>query len=107
MPTKPKQTKSTRPANRQSAPKRALVTRRSPRVDGIRSIDIVRGKDGASNLVINLAPHYTVVITGGAKPSVALGYTHHSFVAEAYELNGQLEKVIDHVRQKFPLLRVD
>jgi hypothetical protein len=33
--------------------------------------------------------------------------THHGFVAEAFELNGQLEQVINHVRQRFPKLRVD
>ena len=36
-----------------------------------------------------------------------LGYTHHAFAAEAFELNGQLEQVINHVRQRFPKLRVD
>jgi hypothetical protein len=38
---------------------------------------------------------------------VAIGYTHHAFVAEAFELNGQLEQVINHVRKHFPKLRVD
>jgi hypothetical protein len=36
-----------------------------------------------------------------------LACTHHGFVAEAYELNGQLEQVINHVRKHFPKLRVD
>ncbi len=45
--------------------------------------------------------------TGGAKPTVSMACTHHGFVAEAFELNGQLEQVINHVRQRFPKLRVD
>jgi len=58
-------------------------------------------------LVIKLAPHYNIVITGGAKPAFAMSYTHHGFVAEACELNGPLEQVINVVRQHLPHLSVD
>ncbi len=47
------------------------------------------------------------VVTGGSSPSVAMSCTHHGFVAEAFELNGQLEQVINHVRKHFPKLRID
>ena len=74
---------------------------------GILSADVVKGKDGIEAVVVRLAPHHLVVITGGAKPTVSLACTHHGFVAEAFELNGQLEQVINHVRKHFPKLRVD
>jgi hypothetical protein len=74
---------------------------------GILSADIVKGRGGVEAVVVRLAPHYLIVITGGAKPTVSMACTHHGFVAEAFELNGQLEQVINHVRQRFPKLRVD
>ncbi len=74
---------------------------------GILSVDVVKGKGGVEVVVVRLAPHPLVVITGGAKPTVSLACTHHGFEAEAFELNGQLEQVINHVRKHFPKLRVD
>lgn len=74
---------------------------------GILSADVVKGKGGIEAVVVRLAPHHLVIITGGPKPTVSLACTHHGFVAEAYELNGQLEQVINHVRKHFPKLRVD
>ena len=74
---------------------------------GILSADVVKGKGGIEAVVVRLAPHHLVVITGGAKPTVSLAFTHHGFIAEAFELNGQLEQVINHVRKHFPKLRVD
>ena len=74
---------------------------------GILSVDVVKGKGGVEVVVVRLAPHHLVVITGGAKPTVSLACTHHGFEAEAFELNGQLEQVINHVRHHFPKLRVD
>jgi len=79
----------------------------SSTASGILSADVVKGKGGIEAVVVRLAPHYLIVITGGAKPTVSMACTHHGFVAEAYELNGQLEQVINHVRQRFPKLRVD
>lgn len=74
---------------------------------GILSADIVRAEGGVKAVVIKIAPHYLVVVTGGEKPTVGLSCTHHGFVAEAFELNGQLEKVIQCVAKKFPELRCD
>lgn len=79
----------------------------SSTASGILSADIVKGKGGVEAVVVRVAPHYLIVITGGAKPTVSMACTHHGFVAEAFELNGQLEQVINHVRQRFPKLRVD
>ena len=84
-----------------------VAPRPFPSVRGVRSIHIARNTNGRDAIVIQLAPHYTIVITGGAKPAVALSYSHHGFIAEAFELNGQLEQVINHVRKRFPKLCVD
>lgn len=122
-PTKPTQSKSphtTRTARRSRVPV-SPKSRRSGQLanestdqqgcgsaaPGILSADVVKGKGGIEAVVVRLAPHHLVVITGGAKPTVSLACTHHGFVAEAYELNGQLEQVINHVRKHFPKLRVD
>jgi hypothetical protein len=96
-----KPTKLARSTRRQHGPSPSSAPR------GILSVDIVKGQGGVESVVVRLAPHYLVVITGGAKPTVSLTCTHHGFVAEAFELNGQLEQVIQHVRKYFPKLRVD
>ena len=88
-------------------PSTAVALPAFPSVRGIRSIHVARGKKGPDAIVIQLAPHYLVVITGGAKPTVSLACTHHGFVAEAFELNGQLEQVINLVRQHLPQLSTD
>ena len=107
--------KPTKPARTSRNPRRPLVPLSpcqlapSPSLTapGILSADVVKGKGGIEAVVVRLAPHHLVVITGGSKPTVSLACTHHGFVAEAYELNGQLEQVINHVRKHFPKLRVD
>jgi hypothetical protein len=107
--------KPTKPVRSTRSPRRPLVPvspgqhapSPSSTASGILSADIVKGKGGVEAVVVRLAPHYLIVITGGAKPTVSMACTHHGFVAEAFELNGQLEQVINHVRQRFPKLRVD
>ena len=106
-PTKP--TKSVRSTRRSRVPvsPSQLAPSPSSTASGILSADVVKGKGGVEAVVVRLAPHYLIVITGGDKPTVSMACTHHGFVAEAFELNGQLEQVINHVRQRFPKLRVD
>jgi len=106
-PTKP--TKSVRSTRRSRVPVSPGQHAPSPSstAPGILSADIVKGKGGVEAVVVRLAPHYLIVITGGAKPTVSMACTHHGFVAEAFELNGQLEQVINCVRKRFPKLRVD
>ena len=107
--------KPTKPTRTSRNPRRSRVpVSPCPRVPspsttapGILSADVVKGKGGIEAVVVRLAPHHLVVITGGAKPTVSLACTHHGFEAEAFELNGQLEQVINHVRKHFPKLRVD
>ena len=100
-PTKPARTSRIPVSPRQPAPSPSSTA------SGILSVDVVKGKGGVEVVVVRLAPHHLVVITGGAKPTVSLACTHHGFEAEAFELNGQLEQVINHVRKHFPNLRVD
>lgn len=99
--------KSTKPARTSRIPVSPCQPAPSPSstASGILSVDVVKGKGEV--VVVRLAPHHLVVITGGAKPTVSLACTHHGFEAEAFELNGQLEQVINHVRKHFPKLRVD
>ena len=106
-PTKP--TRSSRNPRRPHAPVSPGQHAPSPSstAPGILSADVVKGKGGVEAVVVRLAPHYLIVITGGAKPTVSMACTHHGFVAEAFELNGQLEQVINHIRKRFPELRVD
>ena len=107
--------KPTKPTRTSRNPRRSRVpVSPCPRVPspsstapGILSVDVVKGKGGVEVVVVRLAPHHLVVITGGSKPTVSLACTHHGFEAEAFELNGQLEQVINHVRKHFPKLRVD
>ena len=108
-PTKPTQSKPSRTSRRSRVPVSPYqpVPSSSSTAPGILSVDVVKGKGGVEVVVVRLAPHHLVVITGGAKPTVSLACTHHGFEAEAFELNGQLEQVINHVRKHFPKLRVD
>lgn len=103
IPTKPKPSKSTR-RSRVTVP--ACPTPSST-VPGILSADIVKGKGGVEAFVVRLAPHNLIVITGGNQPTISMACTHNGFVAEAFELNGQLEQGINHVRKHFPKLLTD
>ena len=103
-PTKP--VRSTRRSRVPVSPSQ-LAPSPSSTSPGILSADIVKGKGGVEAVVVRLAPHYLIVITGGTKPMVSMACTHHGFVAEAFELNGQLEQVINHIRKRFPKLCVD
>ena len=106
-PTKPVRTaRSTRRSRVPVSPGQHAPTPSST-APGILSADIVKGKGGVEAVVVRVAPHYLIVITGGAKPTVSMACTHHGFVAEAFELNGQLEQVINHIRKRFPELRAD
>ena len=105
-PTKPKPSKSTR---RSRVPVSTNQHPPSPSTTalGILSADIVKGKGGVEAVIVRLAPHNLIVITGGNQPTVSMACTHHGFVAEAFELNGQLEQGINHVRKHFPKLLTD
>ena len=100
-PTKPARTSRIPVSPRQPAPSPSSTA------SGILSVDVMKGKGGVEVVVVRLAPHHLVVVTGGRKPTVSLLYSHHGITFDSFELNGKFEKVIDHIRAKFPELRVD
>ena len=108
-PTKPTQSKPARTTRRSRVPVSPCPRVPSPSstAPGILSVDVVKGKGGVEVVVVRLAPHHLVVVTGGRKPTVSLLYSHHGITFDSFELNGKFEKVIDHIRAKFPELRVD
>ena len=109
---KPNKPAKSRNSSRRSRPSGQLVNgsidqQRDEVARGLLSVDIQKKGREVQAVVVRLAPHHIIVITGGSSPSVAMSCTHHGFVAEAFELNGQLEQVINHVRKHFPKLRID
>jgi hypothetical protein len=87
---------------------KVLVSRRaSSKAVGIRDIQVVRGPKGYRSLLVKIEPHFTIVVNGGRKPTVTLMYSHHGVTLDTFDLNCTFEQVIDHLRQKFPQLRID
>ena len=79
-------------------------------MQGIREVEIQKGEDGATRSVrLVFGPHYFVQIEANADGGVdfVLGATHHGFRADASEVNGQLEKIVNEVRGRHPDLVVD
>ena len=74
---------------------------------GMRELRLTVSSKGAQTFIAKIEPHFTIVVTGGRKPTVSLLYSHHGITFDSFELNGQLEQVINHVRKHFPKLRVD
>ena len=74
---------------------------------GMRELRLTTNSKGAQTFIAKIEPHFTIVVTGGRKPTVSLLYSHHGITFDSFELNGKFEKVIDHIRAKFPELRVD
>ena len=57
---------------------------------------------------IRFGPHYIVEVRqDGAKVSFSLVYTHHGFGADASEVNGELESIINDVRGTHPDAVID
>lgn len=78
--------------------------------NGIRSVNVQRSHDGTIESVkIGFGPHYFVdlQVTKDGKLQFVLGATHHGFLADASEVGGQLESVIEEVRSKHPEMAVD
>ena len=76
----------------------------------IREPEIDRGKGGeVERLRIVFGPHYFLELDAGPEGTVELrlGATHHGFRADASEVNGQLEKIVNEVRETHPELVVD
>ena len=57
---------------------------------------------------IRFGPHYVVEVRqDGANVSFSLVYTHHGFSADASEVNGELECIINGVRSAHPEATMD
>ena len=99
-----KSQKSTRqPAARKSPASRPKLVA----IEGIRELRLLQGPKGVNGLVAKIDPHFTIMITGGRKPSLALMYSHHGVRFEHFDLNCKFEQVISQLRTQYPELRVD
>jgi len=70
-------------------------------------IQIVENTPG-KQLKVNFGPHYFVdIFEKDGKATFVLGATHHGFMVDASEVNGELEKIIYEVREGHPDKAVD
>jgi hypothetical protein len=77
---------------------------------GIRRVDTETGRDGRYTKVrLVFGPHYFLELHADASDQVTfiLGATHHGFRAEATEVSGELEQVINEIREHHPAKVVD
>lgn len=78
--------------------------------EGIRSIEIQNTNLGRCKRVrLVFGPHYFVELIRqkGGKISFVLGATHHGFKVDASEVGGDLEKLINEIRDRHPKTCVD
>lgn len=77
----------------------------------LKSIDVDVDRDAAGQVrraKIRFGPHHGVEIwKDGETTWFELVATHHGFKADASELNGQLERIINQIREANPDLAVD
>lgn len=76
----------------------------------IREFKVDKGEDGVTRFVrVVFGPHYFIELTLKEDEGVdfVLGATHHGFRADASEVNGELEAIINEVRQGHPNLLFD
>jgi hypothetical protein len=79
-------------------------------MNGIREVNAKKDRNGNYTEVrIVFGPHYFVELHREASGGVTLvlGATHHGFKADASEVNGELERIINEVRQAHPPCTVD
>lgn len=78
--------------------------------NGIRTVEVEENNRGDYTRVrLVFGPHYYVELhqqeTGGV--DFVLGATHHGFRADASDVNGELERLINEVRNNHPRNAVD
>jgi hypothetical protein len=78
--------------------------------EGIRSVEVQKNAKGDySHVRLVFGPHYFVELqlqpSGGV--DFVVGATHHGFKADASQVNGELERIIQEVRAKHPANVVD
>jgi hypothetical protein len=73
------------------------------------TVETEHGADGQIVAArIRFGPHYLVEVRGdGSSVSFTLVRTHHGFSADASEVGGELETIIDEVRRARPAAAVD
>jgi hypothetical protein len=79
-------------------------------LEGIRTVKVKEDDDGNVRFVrLVFGPHYFVELERGddGKVSFVLGATHHGFKADASEVGGELEELIQEIRRGHPKLVVD
>jgi hypothetical protein len=77
---------------------------------GIRTIEVERDDDGSPTRIwIVFGPHYFIELrrSQGDRVTFVLGATHHGFKADASEIGGELEALINEVRNAHPEAAVD
>lgn len=77
---------------------------------GIMSIDLSKRKDGSLKRVrLVFGPHYFVEVHTNDDDSVEfrLGANHNGFRADASKVDGELEKIIREIRERYPDTVVD
>jgi len=75
----------------------------------IRDLQIKTDAKGRiQNVRIVFGPHHFLeLVEDAGKVSLTLGATHHGFKADASEVNGELERIIDDIRRSHPNIAVD
>jgi hypothetical protein len=79
-------------------------------LEGIRTVEVEDDDDGNMRFVrLVFGPHYYVVLErrDDGKVNFILGATHHGFKADASEVGGELEELIQEIRRGHPQLVVD
>lgn len=79
-------------------------------MQGIREVKVDNDEDGVTRSVrLVFGPHYfvEVALKEGGRVEFVVGATHHGFRADASEVNGQLETIINAVRESHPDLLID
>jgi hypothetical protein len=76
----------------------------------IREVKVNKGEDKIIRSVrVVFGPHYFIELMLNEDESVdfVLGATHHGFRADASQVNGELEQILNEVRESHPDLAVD
>jgi hypothetical protein len=75
----------------------------------IRDVEIKTTRTGRVQAVrIVFGPHHFVeLVARKSKLSFAVGYTHHGFRVDASEVNGELEQIINELRNAHPERAID
>lgn len=61
--------------------------------------------DDIEKVRVDFGPHHYIEIykSENERVFIKIGYTHHGIVFDGSDVDGSLEKMINHVREKFPL----